>query len=221
MPALTKNQYRNSIFIDFEGEGRSRSGEVKEPHICGVFKPNPKGKSGKYEAIIFRPFWKAVKNGMTGTAEIDDFNNFFQNLYIDCAKREKKIVFWTQHEEMICQRFLNKVVLEGLKPFFHNLHPAARSYANRREIFGESAKGKKLENFYKAFFPNRQSQPSLTPGPAEICRRIDRICESKTKWAQFNEREKEYVKDLFSYNQGDCRSTWLIALKIGSTKAKE
>ena len=32
---------------------------------------------------------------------------------------------------------------------------------------------------------------------------------------------KEYVKDLFSYNEGDCRSTWLIAIKIGSTKVKE
>ena len=72
--ALTKNQYRNSIFIDFEGGvgiGWSKS-------LIYAFSAESKGKSGKYEAIIFRPFWKAVKNGMTGTAEIDDFNNFFK-----------------------------------------------------------------------------------------------------------------------------------------------
>ena len=66
---------------------------------------------------------------------------------------------------------------------------------------GSLLKVKSLRIFIK-LSSNRQSQPSLTLGPAEICRRIDRMYESKTKWAQFNEK-KEY-KDLFSYNQGDC-----------------
>lgn len=218
---LTKDQYRSSIYIDFEGEGKSQSGELKLPHICGVFTPNLTGSNGTYEAVIFKPSWKAAKNGMDRIAKIQDFNDFFGVLYKSCAQQKNNLIFWTVHEERICQTFLEKKIFKKLQPYFHNLHLPAKRYANSRKIFGESSKKKSLEQFYQALFPNRSPQPSLRLGPAEICRRIDRICEIKNRWGQLTDKDKGYVKDLIKYNKGDCRSTWLIAKKIGVTENNE
>ena len=45
--SLSPDEYREAIYIDFEGEGRSRAKELREPHMVGEFKPNQKGKGRK------------------------------------------------------------------------------------------------------------------------------------------------------------------------------
>ena len=57
-------------------------------------------------------------------------------------------------------------------------------------------------------------------GAAESCRRIDRACAKHKRWKHFSDKQKDYVKDLVAYNEGDCRSTWLIALKVGNSNKK-
>lgn len=73
---LSALEIRNSIYLDFEGEGKKRNGVVPKPHIAGLFRPNSKGKSGKYTCIFFKEDWKPVFNGIKAT-HIFSFNEFF------------------------------------------------------------------------------------------------------------------------------------------------
>ena len=56
--------------------------------------------------------------------------------------------------------------------------------------------------------------------PAESCRRLHAACATHQYWNDFMERQKGYAKDLVKYNLGDCRMTWLIALKVGNSYPK-
>ena len=61
---LTKPELRSSIIFDFEGEGRHIGAEIAPlPHMVGVFRPNERGKSGRYEWVGFKPSWKPATNG--------------------------------------------------------------------------------------------------------------------------------------------------------------
>lgn len=50
---LSPNEFRNAIYLDFEGEGKKRDGTVPMPHMAGFLRPNQKGKSGKYTCTFF------------------------------------------------------------------------------------------------------------------------------------------------------------------------
>jgi hypothetical protein len=214
---LTPTQYRNAIYLDFEGEGKKRNNEIPKPHMAGFFRPNSKGKSGKYNCIFFNKSWKAASNGI-GTAGCEDFDTCFEMLAHELEEKDAYLVYWTIHEEVVIEKYLPQGLFDRLSPRLHNLHPIARRYANRRRIFGkdQSAKKKSLEEFFAAIYRKRNPYPPFPLGAAEACRRIDKACAKHKKWKQFSEKQKNYVEDLTVYNRGDCRSTWLIAKRLGN-----
>ena len=65
-------------------------------------------------------------------------------------------------------------------------------------------------------YQKRHPYSPLLLGPAEACRRIDTACINHTKWRHFTHMQKSYARDLIKYNEGDCRSTWLIAKKLAN-----
>ena len=65
-------------------------------------------------------------------------------------------------------------------------------------------------------YQKRHPYPPFPLGAAEACRRIDTACVNHRKWRRFTDKQKNYAKDLVQYNQGDCRSTWLIAKKLAN-----
>jgi hypothetical protein len=215
---LSSNQFRNAIYLDFEGEGRKHDGTVPVPHMAGLFRPNQKGKSGKYTCTFFKQSWKPASNGIK-VAQCLTFDELFSELIIELEDNDAYLVYWTIHEYMILNEYLNGEIFNKLAPFLYNLHsPAAKKFARKTNLFGQNTKSrtKGLEDFYSAIYPNRSTQPSLSRGPAKTCKLIDFACDRRGRWKCFSEREKNYVSELITYNEGDCRSTWLIAHKIGS-----
>ncbi len=214
---LTPDEYRNSIYLDFEGEGKKKDGTVPKPHMAGIFRPNEKGGGGKYCCSFFRQEWKPASNGIPCATYIA-FNDFFEELTKELEKNKSHLVYWTIHEELVLEYFLSDSIFKKLRPYLYNLHPLARRYVNRTRKFGKgvSAKGKTLENIFAAIYAKRHPYPPFPLGAAEACRRIDIACTKNKKWKYFTYKQKAYVKDLVNYNEGDCRSTWLIAKRVGN-----
>jgi len=45
---LSPAEFRNAIYLDFEGEGRKKDGTRPKPHMSGIFYPNEKGAGGNH-----------------------------------------------------------------------------------------------------------------------------------------------------------------------------
>jgi len=214
---LSPNEFRNAIYLDFEGEGKKRDGTVPMPHMAGFLRPNQKGKSGKYTCAFFRPNWKPVSNGIPG-AQCITFDELFSELLIELEEKNSYLVYWTIHDEDMLKEHLSDELYARFAPRLFNLHPIAKKYANRKRIFGSNMNAKKrtLEEFFAAMYSKRNPYPPFPLGAAEACRRIDKVCNTNNRWTRFSEKQKAYARDLVAYNQGDCRSTWLIAKRLGN-----
>ena len=214
---LSPSQFRNAIYLDFEGEGKKRDGSVPEPHMAGTFRPNKTGGGGKYTCVFFKPQWKLPSNGVA-RASIGTFDGYFESLTDELKATGCYLVYWSIHEDTILEKFLPSSIYKNLKPQMYNMHPQAKTHLNRYRKFGDkkTAKKKTLEECFQAIYPERQPYPLFLLGAAEACRRIDRACHKHNKWQNFSEKQKSYVKKLIEYNEGDCRSTWLIGRKIGN-----
>jgi hypothetical protein len=214
---LSPNEFRNAIYLDFEGEGRKRDGTVPMPHMAGLFRPNQTGRSGQYTCAFFKQNWKPASNGIK-VAQCVTFDELFAELAIELEKKDGYLVYWTIHEQIILQEYLSDELYARLAPRLFNLHPIAKKYANRKRLFGSnmSAKKRTLEEFFAAIYSKRNPYPPFPLGAAAACRRIDKVCNTNNRWKKFSEKQKAYVRDLVAYNQGDCRSTWLIAKRLGN-----
>ena len=214
---LTPKQYRNAIYLDFEGKGMQHDGTTPQPHMAGFFRPNPTRNSGKYNCIFFKEEWKPASNGIS-KAECETFESCFEGLAKELLDNDIYLVYWTDHERDMMENYLSADLYHCLFPKLHNVKKPAQTYTNRRKLLGD--KKFNLENVYAALYPNRSTQPRLSIGAAESCRRIDKACAEHKEWEHFSDKQKDYVKDLVTYNKGDCRSTWLIAKKVGNSFKK-
>jgi hypothetical protein len=221
------DQLRNAIYIDFEGEGKKKNGEIPMPHMVGCAEPNHKNKGIKYSCCFFFDKWQPAKNGTQGklkgevniySSEVKDFQSYFENLAEKLEAKNCFLIYWTQHEEVVLEKFLSKDLFNRIKKRFYNLHPIAKKYANKKRAFGknDSAYKKSLEEFFSVLYEKRNPNPPFKLGAAEACRRIDKACVSVSRFKNFSEKQKGYLRDLLVYNRGDCLSTWLIAKKVGN-----
>ena len=215
---LTAAEFKSAIYLDFEGRKSIAGKKYPVPHMAGTFRPEPGGTCGKYQANFFKPEWKPAKNGGGGKVSNESFQHFFCLLLNELKAHNKRLVYWTMHEEAIMQRHLPVKLWRRLEPYLYNLHPPAKAYMNRRKAFGAgtTAKGRPLEEFLAAMYKKRNPYPPLALGPSMVCQRIDRACARTQRWNKFTDDQKKYVKDLLAYNEGDCRATWLIAKKVGN-----
>jgi len=218
---LTAAEFRSAIYLDFEG--RKSVGDEKNPlpHMAGTFRPNSSGSSGKYHANFFKSDWKPAKSGGGEKVNNESFLDFFSSLSIELETHKKHLIYWTVHEEMVLERHLTDDLRLRLEPYLYNLHPVAKTYMNRRKAFGPdtTARSKSLEEFFSAMYKKRSPYPPLELGPSVVCQRIDTACVRTQRWSKFTVNQKRYVKDLLAYNEGDCRSTWLIAKRVGNIRA--
>jgi len=214
---LTPTEFRSAIYLDFEGEGKKRDGTVPMPHMAGTLRPNATGGGGKYSCVFFKQCWKPASDGIP-SSECLSFRDYFEILLSELKEKNCHLVYWTMHESMILETYLEPELYVRLAPYLVNLHPLAKTYASRRRSFGHqaSAKGRSLEDFLGALYKKRNPYPPFPLGPAEACRRVDVATRKNMNWKHFSDKQKGYVKDLIAYNLGDCRSTWLIAKRIGN-----
>ena len=166
---LSSIQLRNATYLDFEGEGKKRNGAVPLPHMAGLFRPNKKGKSGKYTCVFFKQNWKPVSNGISA-AECSTFDEFFLVLSKELEEMDSYLVYWTMHEDMILKKYLSTQLYKRLEPRLFNLHPIARKYANLRRIFGleESARNRSLEDFFASMYQKRNPYPPFPLGQQRL-----------------------------------------------------
>ena len=108
---------RNSIYLDFEGEGKKRNGVIPKPHIAGLFRPNSKGKSGKYTCIFFKDDWGPVSNGIK-TGQVFSFNELFIELLEELEKKDSYLIYWSIHEETVLKKYLKSDVFKRVQPRF-------------------------------------------------------------------------------------------------------
>ena len=217
---LSPTEFRNAIYLDFEGEGKKASGLIPMPHMAGFLRPNQTGGGGKYSCVFFKDQWKPASNG-TPNSECNSFNDYFNTLLSELKKRDIYLIFWTIHEDTILKKYLDRDVYDQLVRHLYNLHPLAKRHANKRQLFGthSSAKGKPLEDFLAAMFKKRNPYPPFPLGAAEACRRIDKATKKHKKWKHWSDQERGYVKDLVQYNTDDCLSTWAIAKRLGNARS--
>jgi len=222
MPYLHREQLRNSVIIDFEGEGKRKGSTIPPlPHMVGLFYPNKTGKSGRYEWVALREKWRPAVNGSIGMgnkARLSELEEVFLGIAETLTQSQGRIIHWSQHESDILQAFLNPASWKMVEPFLFNARIPAKKYARRRKIFEGSGEvlGKTLEEFFDALYRKRNPFPPLTRGAAATCRLINKACGSHKRWKSFTEAEKRYVSELVEYNKGDCKATWLIALKMAN-----
>lgn len=214
----TIEQFRNAVYLDFEGRKSIGCETLPLPHMAGFFRPYSKGTNGKYQVTFFRDHWKPAVNGSQRRAQLQLFPTCFEEIEVELQRQDKLLIYWTMHEEAILEKHLPTRLFLRLKPRLFNLHPLARRYANRFRKFGaeQTARGKTLEEFFAAMYRKRKPYPPLPIGASVACQRIDSACERTQRWRKFTANQKSYVKDLLAYNEGDCRATWLIAKRLGN-----
>ena len=218
------NQYqrliRNSVFIDFEGEGKKKDKTMPLPHMVGVFRPNDRGRSGKYQATFFSEQWHPAANGSGAKATECEFEDFFKSLLLELKQHSKLCIFWSIHELVVLKLYLPASLFNELSKYMFNLLPDVRRYASIRRYrkLDSGEKAHSLDEYFQLYFKKRKPYPPISPGPAATCRRIDLACTRKKKWKYFSDRQKAYVKDLLAYNEGDVRCTWLLALKVANAQ---
>jgi hypothetical protein len=219
---LSINEVRNAIYLDFEGEGKKADGLVPQPHMAGLFRPNPAGKGGQYACVFFKKEWKPAFNGCSAAVACSSFDDFFAEILQELETRDCKLLYWTMHEAVILEKYLDHKLYSKLIPRLYNLHPIAKKYANKKRLFGnqDTASKHPLEDFFAVMHEKRNPHPPFPLGAAEACRRIDTACSKHRKWSHFSDKQKAYVNELVAYNTGDCRSTWLIAKRLGNAYAK-
>ena len=123
---LTPEEFRSAIYLDFEGR-KSVDGEIfPQPHMVGIFKPNRKGKSGKYSANFFKSDWKPASNGAGRSVSNIEFQSFFNAMTDELVADDKYLVCWTIHEEKILERHLTHELWKRLRPYIFNVHPLAK-----------------------------------------------------------------------------------------------
>ena len=213
---LLIDEVRRSLIFDFEGEGVTAcSATPPKPHMVGCFDPNPTGRSGNYHWVAFRENWKPAINGSRKEAKFQEFSSFFLDQAIKLRKQGGRFIHWSHYENQVLQAYLSPKDFRKIESLLFNARiPAKRYLRTNRKL---NAKGKSLEQFFEAMYQKRHPYPPLAIGAAESCRRIDAACEKTKKWKAFSERQKKYVNDLIAYNEGDCRSTWLIAKKLANS----
>ena len=165
-----------------------------------------------------------METGIKGNSKLGVFitPGLFQGIVVRTRGKNCFLVYWTIHESMVLEAYLEPETYTRLTPRLFNLHPMARKYANRRRLFGHqsSTRGRPLEDFLAALYKKRNPYPPFPLGAAEACRRIDVATRKKKRWKSLSDLQKSYVKDLVQYNTGDCRSTWLVAKRLGNVHAK-
>ena len=213
---LSIEEVRQSLIFDFEGEGTAAGPTLPpKPHMVGCFEPNPTGRSGKYHWVSFRENWKPAINGSKKEAKFENFSSFFLEQAIRVKNQEGRLIHWSHHENQILKTYLTKKEFTEIQPLLFNARIPAKRYLKMTQK--TNSKGKSLEQFFEVMYRKRHPYPPLTIGAAESCRRIDAACKKNKRWKTFRERQKNYVHDLIAYNEGDCRSTWLIAKKLANS----
>jgi hypothetical protein len=207
---------KNSIFIDFEGEGRTLDGSVPMPHMLGTFRPKTDDFPAEYEAWFFKPQWKPVVNGSRGIANIIELSDLLENLIEESISKGSYLVYWTEHEKKIVEEHCPEHYKEFSDVGFNAKPPIDKMYDQQEFLNREFLRPNTLSGYMEFYFPSNREIGNIDPGAAESCRRLDKACEANRKWGKWIDKQKKIARDLLNYNKSDCRSTWKLTRKLAN-----
>tara|TARA_B100000989_G_C19380128_1_gene401255 strand:- start:74 stop:742 length:669 start_codon:yes stop_codon:yes gene_type:complete len=210
--------YKNAIFIDFEGEGVSADRQLKIPHMIGEYVPSRTGR--RYRAIFFKEEWEPLANGFLTSfnSSLQSFESYIAGLVQLAQEENRSLVAWSSHEQHVLKEFCHADLYSQIEGALYNLLPPARRYCSQKKL--RLAGGKRprtLEEYYSLMAPNSPAKAELEIGAAESCRRIDKYCVAHKRWSHFSEREKRVSHNLLEYNKGDCLAAFKIAKKVSNS----
>lgn len=209
---LAAIEFRNALYLDFEGEGERANNEIPRPQLAGVLSPKQNGTKFSYECVLFDSGWKPICNGIK-SAHYSLFEDYFDALLVRLQKEKRHLVFWSDHERKVLQYFLSPPLYLALQPYLFNALRAAKRYLREKPVL---VIDNSLENVYSALYPDRTPAFELPLGAAESIRRINRVLALPLRWKNITDADKHLIRSLIAYNQGDCQQTWLIAKKVGN-----
>ena len=204
---------KNSIVIDFEGEGRpTDASESPKPLMLGIYglrdTPGP-----RYTWVAFDDSWRPAVNGSHERAKCATLDETFDYLSDIASQSGGKLIHWSDHEKKILKEHLDPALCGKVLPTLLNARIQAKKYVRARGLT-QTVVGLTLDDFYHVIFPNvrRPSHPPV--GPAEACRRIDKACSNAKRWSRFSNANKNIVHGLIAYNKDDCLLTARILKRI-------
>jgi hypothetical protein len=217
---ITPDQARNSIFIDFEGEGESRTnGLTPEPHMLGAYTPKYDIEKAVYRAFLFRENWKPVANGSGGQAIFMSLEDSLQKL-IDAARmRGGYLVYFSDHERKVIEMHCPSLY-EAFMQVAFNAKPAIDRMYNRHHPQDTGSRPDSLEGYARFYFP-AMTVATLKEGAAETCRKLDRWSADSQRWRAWKPKHKALAKSLLEYNRSDCRMTWKLTKRLANAQANK
>lgn len=217
---ITPEQARNSIYIDFEGEGESHTtGLTPEPHMLGAYRPKNDGKKARYEAYLFREQWKPVANGSGGKAQLSTLEQALRSLINEAHASGGKLVFFTEHEPNMI-RLHCPALYDEFCQVAYNLNPPLKRLFKRTHHYRQVNRPDQLDLYAQFYFP-KINLNELPAGAAETCRKLDRAAAKTQRWRSWSAKNQQHAKDLLDYNFCDCRITWKLTKRLANAQANK
>lgn len=216
---LTPEQALNSIYIDFEGQGKRPDQTTPMPHMLGAYWPKQNGEKARYQAYLFREDWKPVANGSGGRAQIASLEETLRLLIDQANAKGGRLVFFTEHEAKMIRQFCPSLYDEFCQVAF-NLNPPLKRLFKKQNRFAEVTRPNQLALYAQFYFPKMQLK-DLSDGAAETCRKLDTAAGKSQRWRAWSKKNQQRAKDLLDYNFCDCRVTWKLTKKLANAQASK
>ena len=214
---ITIEEIVNSLYIDFEGFGRSPRDPCPHPHMLGVYKPGLGVQAATYDAFLFRESWKPVANGSRGRAILSNLYEALDWILEEAESGGGRIVHFSMHEETVIETHCREFC-DDFQAYSFNVKPPLDRMYNQilTDVVG---KPHTLDEHMETWFPD-YDMTKLPGGAADACRTIDKTAERLRRWKRWSDGEKSRAHELLDYNCNDCEATFKLATLLAFHQAK-
>ncbi len=210
---ITRNQADHSLYIDFEGVGRTSDEPKPLPHMLGCYRPKTNGRGAEYRAWLLNPAWTPVANGAGERVTVAELSKTIEFLIDEARERNGFLIYWSDYERKVVEQHCPDRYDQFLDVAFNVKPPVDRVYKSTHAAADET-RPDNLVGYMKYYFPKNTETGAIEPGPADSCRRLDLICEKEHRWRNWGDKQKKLASNLLGYNRSDCRSAWKLTLKL-------
>ena len=210
----------SSIYIDFEGFGRSSKNPMPHPHMLGAYQPKKPAKHSIFHTFCFKDEWQPISNGWSPNSEVCTLNKAIEKLLSLVQKEGGLLVYFSDHERAVIEKHCSAPLYENFIEGSLNVKLALKRMfnSNLAQDTNDGQTPRTLNEFMEYYMPGHRQMNTIigAKGPADACRRLDKVCTSGLNWGAWAPTDKSLAKGLFSYNKGDCISTWKLAKRLAN-----
>ena len=210
----------SSIYIDFEGFGRSPKNPMPHPHMLGAYQPKQSDKKSIFHTFCFKDEWRPISNGWSPNSEVCTLNKAIEKLLSLVQEKGGLLVYFSDHERAVVEKYCSASLYMKFDEGSFNVKPALERMFNSNLAQGTNGgQGPRTLNEYmEHYFPGHRQVNTIlgAKGAADACRRLDKVCTSELNWGAWADENKALAKALLNYNKGDCISTWKLAKRLAN-----